>query len=121
MHSARKFDLENRLVEFTIKIINVVESLPDSKVCNYLGGQLLRSGSSPVLNYGEAQAAESRKDFIHKLKIILKELRETSICLTLLNRKLFIADTSILNESKELIAIFTKSISTAQANYPTKD
>ena len=76
MDNARKFDLENRLIEFTIKIINVVESLPDSKVTNYFGGQLLRSGSSPVLNYGEAQAAESRRDFIHKLKIILKELRK---------------------------------------------
>ena len=106
----------HRLIEFTIKIIDVVESLPDNKVCNYLGGQLLRSGSSPVLNYGEAQAAESKRDFIHKLKIILKELRETSICLTLLNRKSFIADGSLLKESRELIAIFAKSISTAQAN-----
>jgi len=64
MDNARKFDLEHRLIEFTIKIIDVVESLPDSKVCNYLGGQLLRSGSSPVLNYGEAQAAESKRDFM---------------------------------------------------------
>jgi four helix bundle protein len=118
MDNARKFDLENRLVEFTIRIIDVVESLPDSKVCNHLGGQLLRSGSSPVLNYGEAQAAESKRDFIHKLKVILKELRETSICLTVLNRKSFITDGSILKESKELIAIFAKSISTAQANHP---
>jgi four helix bundle protein len=121
MDNARKFDLENRLVEFTIKITDVVESLPDSKVANYLGGQLLRSGSSPVLNYGEAQAAESRRDFIHKLRIILKELRETSICLTLLNRKSYITDSSLLKESKELIAIFAKSIGTAQANNPTKD
>ncbi len=121
MDKARKFDLENRLIEFTIKIINVVESLPDSKVANYLGGQLLRSGSSPVLNYGEAQAAESSRDFVHKLKIILKELRETSICLTLLNRKSYITDSSLLKESKELIAIFAKSIGTAQANSPMKD
>jgi four helix bundle protein len=120
MDNARKFDLENRLLEFTIRIINVVESLPDTKICNHFAGQLLRSGSSPALNYGEAQAAESRKDFIHKLKIILKELRETSICLTLLNRKSFIADDSLLKESKELIAIFAKSISTAQANYSAK-
>ena len=105
-----------QLIELTIKIIDVVESLPDNKVCNYLGGQLLRSGSSPVLNYGEAQAAESKRDFIHKLKIILKELKETSICLTLLNRKSFIADGSLLKESRELFAIFAKSISTAQAN-----
>lgn len=121
MHDARKFDLEIRLLEFTIRIINVVESLPDSKVANYLGGQLLRSGASPVLNYGEAQAAESRRDFIHKLRIILKELRETSICLTLLGRKSYITDSSLLQESKELIAIFAKSIGTAQANYPTQD
>src|SRR5688500_10125207 len=120
MINTRKFDLENRLIEFTIKIINVVESLPDSKVCNYLGGQLLRSGSSPVLNYGEAQAAESKRDFIHKLKIILKELRETNICLTLLNRKSFITDSSLIQESKELIAIFSKSIITAQAK-PAKN
>jgi four helix bundle protein len=91
-----------------------------SKVANYLGGQLLRSGSSPVLNYGEAQAAESSRDFIHKLRIILKELRETSICLMLLNRKAYITNSSLLTESKELIAIFAKSISTAQANHPRK-
>ena len=117
MDNPRKFDLENRLIDFTIKIIEVVESLPDNKVCNYLGGQLPRSGSSPVLNYGEAQAAESKRDFIHKLKIILKELRETSICLTLLNRKSITSDGSLLKESKELIAIFAKSISTAEANH----
>jgi four helix bundle protein len=114
MYPTRKFDLETRLLEFTIRIITVVESLPDSRVCNHLGGQLLRSGSSPVLNYGEAQAAESRKDFIHKLKIILKELRETSICLTLLHRKSFIEDAALVKESKELIAIFLKSIETAK-------
>jgi|SRR5688572_17789721 len=118
MDNARKFDLEKRLIEFTIKIIDVVESLPDTKVCKYFGGQLLRSGSSPVLNYGEAQAAESKRDFIHKLKIILKELRETSICLTLLNRKSFITDSSLLKESRELIAIFAKSINTAEGSHP---
>ena len=121
MEKTRKFDLEDRLIEFTIKITNVVESLPESKVANYFGAQLLRSGSSPVLNYGEAQAAESRRDFRHKLKIILKELRETSICLTLLNRKSYITDSSLLKEAGELTAIFAKSIATAQANYPTKN
>ena len=118
MNKARKFDLENRLIEFTMRIIDAVESLPDSKVCNHLGGQLLRSGSSPVLNYGEAQAAESKRDFIHKLKIILKELRETSICLTVLSRKSFITDGWLLKESKELIATFAKSINTAEGNDP---
>lgn len=119
MANSRKFDLENRLIQFAIRIINVVESLPDTRACNYHGGQLLRSGSSPALNYGEAQAAESRRDFIHKLKLILKELRETSICLTLLDRRSLLSDGLVLNESRELIAIFTKSIITATTNEQT--
>lgn len=120
MTDGRKYDLEGRLIEFTINIIDAVETLPDNKVCNYLGSQLLRSGTSPVLTYGEAQAAESRKDFIHKFKIILKELRETNICLTLLNRKAFITDGALIKESKELIAIFTTSIATAERNTNAK-
>lgn len=110
----RKFDLEDRLLEFAIRIIAIVESLPDNKVCNHLGGQLLRSGTSPALNYGEAQEAESKKDFIHKFKVILKELRETLICLKILNRKSLLSDVSILEENRELIAIFAASIKTAK-------
>jgi four helix bundle protein len=69
----RKYDLEERLLQFAVRVTTIVESLPDTKVCNHLGGQLLRSGTSPALNYGEAQAAESKRDFIHKLGIILIE------------------------------------------------
>jgi four helix bundle protein len=112
----RKYDLEERLIEFAIKVISVVELLTDNRTSSHLGGQLLRSGTSPALNYGEAQAAESKKDFVHKLRIILKELRETSICLRILYRKSLFSDLSILQESNELIAIFTKSISTAKSN-----
>ncbi len=112
----RKYDLEERLLEFAIRIIAIVERLPENKVCSHLGGQVLRSGTSPALNYGEAQAAESKKDFIHKLGIILKELRETSICLKILQRKSLLWDVSILDENKELIAIFSKSVVTAKAN-----
>jgi len=112
----QKFDLEKRLIEFTLCVLVIVENLPDTKICNYLGGQLLRSGTSPALNYGEAQAAESRKDFIHKLKIILKELRETGICLTILDRKSLCSDKSVMKESQELTAIFVKSIVTATKN-----
>jgi four helix bundle protein len=72
----KKYDLEERLLDFSMNIIAIVERLPDSKVCNHLGSQLLRSGTSPALNYGEAQAAESKRDFIHKLRIVLKELRK---------------------------------------------
>jgi len=73
----KKFDLEDRFITYSISISNIVEQIEGSKSGNHIGGQLIRSGSSPALNYGEAQSAESRKDFIHKLKIILKELKES--------------------------------------------
>jgi four helix bundle protein len=111
--AARKFDLEDRLIEFADRAIATTESLPNTKAANYLADQLLRSATSPALNYGEAQAAESKKDFIHKFGIILKELRETSICLKILNRRSLLNDNSLISESNELVAIFTKSISTA--------
>ena len=69
-------ELEDRLIDFAVRIINVVEALPSSKAGNHVAGQLIRSGTAPAPNYGEAQSAESRKDFIHKMKIALKELRE---------------------------------------------
>ncbi len=116
MKVEKKFDLEERLLRFAIETVKFLESLPDTKASNYLGSQLLRSGTSPALNYGEAQAAESRKDFIHKMKIILKELRETSITLKILfemnnTRPCF----DLLGENRQLIAIFTKSIFTAES------
>lgn len=116
LQNSRKYDLEERLLEFAVRIIAIVQRLPDNKVCNHLGGQLLRSGTSPVLNYGEAQAAESKRDFIHKPRIILKELRETSICLKLLLKMSLLEEISVLEENKELIAIFSKSIVTANKN-----
>ena len=116
----RKYDLEERLLEFAVRIIATVEKLPDNKVCNHLGGQLLRSGTSPALNYGEAQSAESKRDFIHKFKVILKELRETIICLTILDRKSLLLDGPLVTENRELIAIFMKSISTAKINENNK-
>ena len=69
----RKFDLEDRLIEFAIIITDIVEALPNTKAANHLGGQMLRSGCSPALNYGEAQEAEYRNDFIHKMGICRKE------------------------------------------------
>ena len=115
-----KFELEERLVSFAVMIIDIVNELPNTKVGNHLGGQLVRSGTSPALNYGEAQSGESRKDFIHKIKIVLKELRETFICLKIIYRtKLYKTENKInivLKESDELISIFVKSIETAQKN-----
>src|SRR6478736_5616542 len=82
----RKYDLEERLVNFGATIINTAEKLPRSFAGNHLAGQLIRSGTSPALNYGEAVSAESRSDFIHKMKIALKELRETNNCLKIVDK-----------------------------------
>ena len=112
----RKYDLEERLITFAVNVIILVESLPGNKASPHLGNQLLRSGTSPSLVYGEAQGAETRNDFTHKLGIILKELRETSINIKILRRLSLCNNDELLNESKELIAIFTKSISTTRRN-----
>lgn len=94
--------------------------MQNTKAANHLSGQLVRSGTSPALNYGEAQSAESRKDFIHKFKIVLKELRETFVCLRIIKwAKLYNSLEKIeatLTENNELIAIFVKSTNTAQMN-----
>ena len=115
-----KYDLEERLIEFSVLIIEIVNEIPNSKAGNHLSGQLVRSGTSVSLNYGEAQSAESRKDFIHKMKVILKELRETFVCLKIIHRcKLYKTENKIIKakiENNELILIFVKSIETAQKN-----
>lgn len=116
----KKFDLEERLIDFSLLIIDIVEKLPDIRSGNHIAGQLLRSGTSPALNYGEAQVAESRNDFIHKMKICLKELKESYIALQIIKRKPLISDYPNLEicivECRELIAIFLKSIDTAKLN-----
>ena len=81
---ATTFDLEERLLKCSVRIINIVELLPNNRIGNHIANQLLRSGTSAYPNHGEAQAAESRKDFIHKIKISLKEPRETQRWLTLI-------------------------------------
>ena len=103
-----------------IHIINVVESLPNTRTGNHITGQLLRCGTSPAANYGEAQSAESRKDFIHKLKIALKELRETQVWLKIIQRKRSVKNGeepgNSIAECDELISIFVTSIRTAEKN-----
>jgi len=100
--------------------MNVAEALPDTRAGNHIAGQLIRSGSSPAPNYGEAQSAESRKDFIHKMKVALKELRETLVWLEIVRHKPLIQPNDKLvpltEECNELISIFVTSINTAQAN-----
>ena len=85
----RKYDLEERLIKFSIRILEIAEMLPSSCAGKHFAGQLIRSGTSPAFNYGEAQSAESRRDFIHKMKVALKELRETHICLQINAKKAF--------------------------------
>jgi four helix bundle protein len=121
MHLAEKkimkFDLEDRLVRFTSLILPIAESISGRPGIAHLSNQLARSCTSPALNYGEAQGAESRRDFIHKMKVALKELRETSINLKIIAAHGGAEDFNKLGfaiqENNELIAIFVKSIKTA--------
>ena len=114
------YDLEDRLLEFAAKIVELTESLPNTRSGNHIAGQLLRCGTSPLSNHGEVEAAESRNDFLHKLRICLKELRETKRWLRLLSRVNRV-DTplnfnSCLNEVEELIRIFVASVRTTERN-----
>jgi len=116
--NTRKYDLEERLIDFVLLVDAIVENLPQTRLANHLTGQMIRSSTSPALNYGEAQAAESQKDFIHKMQIILKELRETKVCLLIIKRKKYIEVNEILpvlGENDELLAIFAKSVKTAKS------
>ena len=115
---SRIFDLEERLIDFAVRIIRTAESLPKTKAGNHIAGQLIRCGTSPAPNYGEAQSAESRSDFIHKMKVSLKELRETKVWLLMIVRANLIKPTSkletLIKENNELISIFVTSIKTAK-------
>jgi four helix bundle protein len=115
----RKFDLDERLIDFAATIIGISEALPKTFAGNHLAGQLVRSGISPALNYGEAQSAESRNDFIHKMKISAKELRETYNGLRIIKKMNWHPEQGlavVLDENNQLIAIFVKSIETARKN-----
>ena len=120
----RKFDLEDRLLEFASSVIDLSETMPTTRAGNHVAGQVLRSGTSPYPNHGEAEAAESRDDFIHKLKICLKELRETRRWARLIKRKAWVKNETtllfVLGESEELIRIFHSSIQTARRNAQTE-
>ena len=121
-----KYDLEERLIKYSVLILDIVEDLPDSKSASHLANQIVRSGTAPSLICSEAQSSESRKDFIHKMRLSLKELRETYICLKIINAKCYTRNqnaklTSALSECYELISIFVKSIATAIQNSKPKD
>ncbi len=115
-----KIDLEERLINFSVLIIEIVNGMPNSKAASHLAGQLVRSGTSVSLNYGEAKGGESRKDFIHKIQIVLKELRETFVCIKIIDRVTLHGSKEkidkALKENDELISIFVKSVETARRN-----
>ncbi len=118
MNDDRKYDLEERLLEYAAMIIRLVDRLPKTRAGNHVAGQLLRSGTSPLPNHGEAQAAESARDFVHKFKVCLKELRESKRWLRLIKRVPLIEPVSSIDspihETEELIKIFVSSIKTVQ-------
>ena len=113
-----EFDLKDRLIDYAVRIIRLTEALPNTKAGTHVAGQILRSGTSPAPNYGEALAAESQADFIHKLKIALKELRETEIWLKIIAKAKMVSAprpfAPLLSETDELSAILFTSIQTAK-------
>ena len=117
----KTYDLEERLLEYSARIIHLVEKLPNTRIGNHIAGQLLRYGTSPYPNHGEAQAAESPKDFIHKMRVALKELRESFRWLKLIVRVGLLTSLDeelkeLIQETDELIRIFVASIRTAESN-----
>jgi len=120
LKNQREFDLEDRLIDFAVMIIHLAESLPKTKTGSHIAGQIIRCATSPASNYGEAQAAESRKDFIHKMKIALKELRETKVWLKMILKANMTKSSEkidqLIDESNQLISIFVASVKTAKQN-----
>jgi four helix bundle protein len=117
----RVFDLEDRLIDFGVSIIKLTEFIRPTIAGNHLSRQLIKSGTSPGLHYGEAQSAESRRDFIHKIKLVLKELRETRANLIMIQRASLCKIeqenklASIIIECNELVSIFSTSVKTASS------
>lgn len=114
-------DLEERVIDFAVLIVDIVEEIKNNYAGNYYGNLLIRSSGSPALNYGEARSAESHKDFVHKMGICLKELRESHNYLKIIFRaNLYIGDKQnilkVLDENNQLISIFVASIKTSKNN-----
>ena len=119
-----KHDLEERLLAYASDIIRLTDKLSTSRAGAHVANQLLRSGTSPLSNHGEAQAAESRDDFVHKMSVCLKELRESMRWLRLTARVPLVKDVAeteqLLAETEELVRIFKASIRTAKEKAKTK-
>jgi len=114
----RADELDERLIDFAVRIIKLSANLPKTPAGKHISGQILRSGTSPAPNYGEARGAESHADFVHKLGIVLKELNETCIWLRVIERSELVEPElliGIIDENKQLCRIFTSSLKTARA------
>lgn len=115
---AKGDDIQERLVQFAVDIIQLTTELPKSSAAKHVSGQILRSGTSPAPNYAEARSAESSNDFIHKLKVVLKELNETKVWLQIIVRgEMLSADEcfGLQKEVDELCRILNASVTTAMA------
>ncbi len=116
-------DLSERLLDFAARIGNVVDALPDTRLGRHIASQLVRSGTSAGPNYEEGRAAESRADFIHKLSICLKELRESRFWLRLIIKSNLVPNlkmANILDECEQLMKIIGKSVTTAKRKSPKR-
>jgi four helix bundle protein len=114
---SRAVELEERLIDFAVRIVRLSARLPRTAAGKHIAGQILRSGTSPAPNYGEARGAESRADFVHKLRIVLKELNETFIWLRIIERSKLLKRellVDIIQENGDLCKIFTASLNTTR-------
>ena len=121
--SDHRYNLAERLIDFAVMILDLSEKMPATAGSVALTRQIVRSGTAPALNYGEALSAESPKDFLHKLRICLKELRETQITLQIIRRKMYVTGFDIgilLDECNQLVAIFVTSVETKKRNMGMK-
>ncbi|MCG8683411.1 MAG: four helix bundle protein [Desulfobacterales bacterium] len=121
MQKEKLFDLEDRIIDFAVRIIKLSETLPNSQTGKHVRNQMIRSGTSPAPNYAEARSAESCSDFIHKIKISLKELRETKVWLRIIEKTELISSLTelkaLIHEANELISILVTSVKTATRNH----
>ncbi|MDZ7742580.1 MAG: four helix bundle protein [Bacteroidota bacterium] len=117
-------EIENRIIDFSVEVINLSKSMGNEFVDKHMANQIIRSSTSAALNYGEVQGAESRNDFIHKTSVVLKELRETHINNTIISKSKLKADKELmahlLDESNQLVAIFHKTVMSARKNRQSK-
>ena len=113
---AKGDDIEERLIQFAVRIIKLCDAMPKTVAGKHLSGQLVRSGTSPAFNYGEARAAESKRDFVHKMRVVHKELNESNINLKIIHQSEILPEKKLVNimdECDQLCRIINASIQTA--------